>query len=168
MRQGTFLGGIMRQSREAIDGWERALKPLEFKRIIELGTARGHFSLYLYMWCLVRQAQFFTFDIKRGLELGPVHDALGFGQRFREWDVLKKPEPIIEIIRRPGVSVLFCDNGDKVTEVDLFAPQLKRGDIIAAHDWPVEIGPTDVIRHREILEPLAHSGDKVTKFWRRR
>ena len=30
---------------------------------------------------------------------------------------------------------MFCDGGDKPHELRTFAPALKKGDIIACHDW---------------------------------
>jgi hypothetical protein len=42
---------------------------------------------------------------------------------------------ILEQIAEPGRTVLFLDGGDKPYEFDLFCPALKRGDIVAVHDW---------------------------------
>jgi hypothetical protein len=42
---------------------------------------------------------------------------------------------LLEMIGKPGRTVLFLDGGDKPHEFNLFVPALKPGDIVAVHDW---------------------------------
>jgi len=37
-----------------------------------------------------------------------------------------------------GISMVFCDNGNKIKEFDTYYPLLKSGDIILVHDYPGE------------------------------
>ncbi len=50
-----------------------------------------------------------------------------------------EPETITAIadwIRRdPGPALVYCDGGDKIKEFNLYAPIIRRGDFIAAHDF---------------------------------
>lgn len=50
-------------------------------------------------------------------------------------DVFKNSEEICKLIKGKGKSIVFCDGGDKPHELRTFAPALKKGDIIACHDW---------------------------------
>jgi len=45
---------------------------------------------------------------------------------------------------RPERKLLFCDNGDKKREINLFGPLLKPGDVLAAHDFGTEWKLKDV------------------------
>jgi len=46
--------------------------------------------------------------------------------------------------------MIYCDGGHKPTEFNLYAPEIRRGDYIAAHDWDyggyrrAEIKPSDI------------------------
>ena len=53
------LGEECGQSLEELRLWET----MEFDRIIEIGTWKGGFSLYLYLLCLNKGKEFHTFDI---------------------------------------------------------------------------------------------------------
>lgn len=54
------------------------------------------------------------------------------------------------IHRSAGPALVYCDGGDKPKEFGLYAPVIRPGDFIAAHDWDyggytkAEIGPDDV------------------------
>ena len=40
-----------------------------------------------------------------------------------------------------GAVLLFCDNGDKPKEMQVFAPHLRVGDYMMNHDYPIEVTP---------------------------
>ena len=54
------------------------------------------------------------------------------------------------IKQKPGPALIYCDGGNKPTEFKSYAPILRKGDYIAAHDWDyggyqrAEIRPSDV------------------------
>lgn len=54
------------------------------------------------------------------------------------------------IHRSAGPALVYCDGGDKPKEFNLYAPIIRAGDFIAAHDWDyggykaAEIKPADV------------------------
>jgi len=45
---------------------------------------------------------------------------------------------------RPERKLLFCDNGNKKREINLFGPCLQAGDVLAAHDFGTELKLKDV------------------------
>ena len=56
-----------------------------------------------------------------------------------EHDVLKQPSALIKRIlhstHSDGVSFLYCDGGNKIREIEYYAPMLCRGDWLGTHDW---------------------------------
>lgn len=133
----TFLGEKCQQSFNAFFIWEKILAPLKFKRIIEIGTAKGNTSVYFKMFCINKNAQFLTYDFCKVNTRSntPAQKLIKIGESSIIADVFEKSNQIKKIIKKEGVSVVFCDGGDKPHELRTFAPALKRGDIIACHDW---------------------------------
>ena len=169
--KGTFLGRKMAQAKLAIPMWEDVLFDINFARIIELGTARGTFSLYLHLFCIERGADFYTYDNRGSLTKGPVHDLAGTASTFTQMDVLfgdSTLRPIFNLIEGEGITVLFCDNGNKQREVAIFGSRLKPGDLLAVHDWGREINAEHIkalsVPFEEVeVEPV----DGITKFFMR-
>lgn len=96
--------------------------------IIELGTGYGESSRLFSQY-----APTVTFDIvdKRLFKSTPA--------AFVKLDILNEPWPVFDLIVASGRVMLFCDNGDKPREFDLFAPYIRPGSFILVHDFPKEI-----------------------------
>lgn len=99
--------------------------------VIEIGTAHGGLTMILYD-SLGKKSKttIHTFDLNRGkfLEDRITRHAV---------DVLS-PEgqkQIGDLILAGGKVLLLCDGGNKIAEFNTFAPKLKSGDIIMAHDY---------------------------------
>lgn len=161
-QKSTFLGTEVSQNQLAIPMWESVLRNIEFSRIIELGTWRGDFSVYFLMFCIQREAEFYTYDIVRRRRTR-VKQLLEFDKCHRVRDIFKHKQEIIELIQRPGRTILFCDNGDKQREVDTFAPHLKSRDIIAVHDWMTEVFPDSTTE--KLIDLFPDPWDGITKFF---
>lgn len=127
-------------------------------RILELGTLRAGFSLFLCLQAIQRGMAFKTFDnynfnAQLKATQGNTKDPYGFntplGQllmkdAFVSEDVLYNGTTVLALIAQPGQTILYCDNGLKPKEVQLYAPHLKSGDLLAVHDWGTEIYPADI------------------------
>lgn len=150
--RGSFLGLDMAQTPQALIHWERFLSQLRFRRLIEIGTGSSALSLFLYLFCIERNAMFRTYDIAKRFHDSNIHRHVGFHRVFREMDVFKAEEQIRDLLAGPGMSILFCDGGNKPKEAQTFAPALKVGDILALHDWGREVQHGD-IEHLS-LEPV--------------
>ena len=126
----TFLGRNCSQSWADFQLWERLLNAHpDLRSIVELGTGEAGFSRYLHLQGEARGISFHTFDrvrMDRHLQPG-----------FHRLDIFENPAKVMARLRSPGV--LFCDNGDKIREVQVFGPLLKPGDLLAVHDWNTEI-----------------------------
>ena len=82
----------------------------------------------------------------------------------RRKDIFENADEIIVLIQKPGITVLFCDGGNKVREFKTFAPHLKKGDIIAVHDWMTEIFPENT-QDFAVKELIPAIDDGMTKFF---
>jgi len=133
----TFLGAPCQQSFNALFIWEKILTPLKFKRFFEIGTALGNLSVYFKLFCINKGADFYTYDFAKKNQRSntPIQKYVTLQDNYYMVDVFKESQQICSIIQRKGVSVVFCDGGDKPHELRTFAPALKKGDIIACHDW---------------------------------
>ena len=65
----------------------------------------------------------------------PIFDRLGIDMRIRDLDHDFVRGEIAREMQRPGLTILLCDGPDKVAEVKTFAPFMKPGDLIMAHDY---------------------------------
>jgi cephalosporin hydroxylase len=131
------------------------------RTIIELGTGSGAFSAYLAAWCYMSGARFFTFDTHRkGSATKRVnYRALALirrlGGSFHARNVFA-PSTVSRIARlanEPGVTLIYCDNGDKAMELRTYAPLLKEGDFLGVHDYGSEVFPADVAPLLDLFEP---------------
>lgn len=130
----TLFGHSMSQTWEDVEMYERLLNAHpELTNIVELGTAEGGLSIYLNYQCFVRGMTFKTFDVVR--PAGPIPN-------WQRMDVLREVDEIVRWFEHP--LLLVCDNGNKPLEVSLYAPRLRRGDLLAVHDWDVEICADDI------------------------
>ncbi|MCX6539169.1 MAG: hypothetical protein NT151_09600 [Acidobacteria bacterium] len=122
------------------------------KVIVELGTGSGAFSCYLATYAYLNGARFFTFDLQR--KTAPTKRAnyralrlvrkLG-GRVYRRDIFHPKTRTIIQKLVNRGPSVfLYCDNGNKAREVQLFAGDLKASDFIGVHDYGFEVHQHDL------------------------
>jgi len=133
----TFLGSPCQQSFNAFFIWEKVLAPLKFSRFIELGTALGNTSVYFKMFCVNKGAEFYTYDFaKKNKRTNTLAQKfIKLGRSYIIADIFKESKQISKLIKQEGRSIVFCDGGDKPHELRTFAPSLKKGDIIACHDW---------------------------------
>ena len=142
--RSKFLGLTGMQTPESYDMWEQLIFGQRFQRIIEFGTWDGALSLYFALFCLDKGMQFYTYD-RRDYFDTPLKRIIQFQKFYEKLDIFKNVEKIGALISQPGQTLLFCDNGNKIREFNIFAPYLKSGDIIAVHDWGWEIKMEDII-----------------------
>lgn len=134
---GTLFGRPIGQSWDDLAVWERVLDSFPekfFDWIIELGTFQGGMSFYLYAQAWARQMKFYTVDIKEPDKFVPC-----FTQRDIKTGL---PSHWTFHLQHPGI--LFCDNGNKPSEVYHFHRLLHRSSLVAIHDWGTEFLERDI------------------------
>lgn len=134
------LGFITNQNRMAVPTWSYAMEKYPPARIVEIGAYNGGFTCALAVHAYNIGALVHSFD--RQVIPNAKYEALGNFLSIR-WYIMDcfSEEGIVmisELCRRPGVTYLLCDGGDKAKEMNLFAPFLKPGDVIGGHDYYVE------------------------------
>ena len=113
--ENTFCGVKIQQTWTALFMLEKLLVSENFDTIIELGTGHGALTKFFRMFALT-----FSYDIKFGHDL--LDDDLVRG-------VIKNH------IDTGGKCLIFCDNGDKVREFEIYSKFVKKGDHIMVHDY---------------------------------
>lgn len=132
----------MSQNDNAVPTFDKLFKKLEDEetpvaRIIELGTFHGGLSVFLGIYCFMKNIPFITYDIQPF-----VNSINNVKQLFKTLKVdyrLKNindcHDEITSEIKKPGLTLLLCDGGDKVNEFNVFSDYIKPGDVIMAHDY---------------------------------
>lgn len=144
--------------------------------VVELGTGTGAFSLYLAGYCAIHGMEFHTFDTGKAEHS---HQAPNKGATeaismlgghihvmdvFDEWTI----SFIDDLVKKNGVSFIYCDNGNKEREVEIYAPLLKKGDYLGVHDFGNEIRelPRDGFKewHWELFEVTGSTNRIIRKL----
>jgi len=150
------LGFNMSQNRMAVPVWSYLMELHPPARIVELGSGNGGFTtvLGIHAWRIGAKVYSFERHLAPDARWKSLAEFLGI--EFFMGDLFGMVPAIKQIIQFDGPTILLCDNGNKIREFHLFAPYLKSGDIIAAHDhlcvgeggfewWPWrEITPADI------------------------
>ena len=140
----NYKGMFAQQHENAFDTFRKFLAQVKPKRILEIGTAGGGFTLFLreYLNEIGLQDSYIkSFDIK---DTQPYEDRLrclnnievNIENMFdKTYQLLIKPELVKEYIQSDGLTLVLCDGGKKKVEFRAIAHLIKDGDIIMAHDY---------------------------------
>jgi predicted O-methyltransferase YrrM len=118
----------------------------QITKICELGTGGGTLTMLLGLWGIKLGIPVLSVDINSELSkpVKSVFDALHI--TFLTGDIFGKLQQDINsfINKQNKPAYLICDDGDKIKEVNIFAPMLNPLSLISAHDWTYEISEKDV------------------------
>lgn len=142
--------------------------------VVELGTDEGGFSAFLADLVRPWGGEVWTFDIARKFRSSLLFQ---FGNlRFEQADVLTKNPAVVSLIERDAI-LLYCDNGNKQREVELYAHHLRQGSVLGVHDYNTEIMADWVEPYvanlgfrpagHELMEALRNEWypEPMTRFW---
>jgi len=152
----TFAGYIANQAPSAFFVLEDFLnKRTDIKRICEIGTAQGGTTVLFGLHMFKNEGVTLTFDNAGTFNSKWRELSVLLGIEFSNLDVFKEEgtNKLKEFVQRDGVSLLFCDGGNKVQEFNSFAPFLKSGDVIMAHDYRHEIKLNQL--NKEVFEQFS-------------
>lgn len=135
--QSAFLGFPAMQNRNAIPCWSYLAEIHRPSRIIELGTYEGGFSVLLAILAKRLGIPFHTYDRQPHAQHTEWFSLLNANVHTTDIFTPETTAEISALIALPGTTYLLCDNGAKEQEWRTFAPSLKPGDIIGAHDYMV-------------------------------
>ena len=132
----------MQQKPEVSGAFEKLLKEIKPKQIVEIGTAGWGTTLSIRETLddiglektdiksfEVKEHKWFPEMRKRNIEI--IVENI-FSHSYKE---IEKPEMVESFIGREGTTLVLCDGGSKVNEFIILSKYLKSGDIIMAHDY---------------------------------
>lgn len=131
--------------------WEALLNgEPQLTGIVELGTAKGGFALYLAAQADARDLFFRTYDV-----VAPTRRIPGFVR----CDIFAQASDIGIHLQRRNPLVLFCDGGNKPREIKTFSRFLTPESLIVVHDWGTEMQKEDVPEN--VTEVYGHLCDEI-------
>jgi len=136
---------------------EFALLTFKPQLIVELGT--GHFGMTAIFHETDLDIEIHSFDYSNYVDRadlagrGLTNEELAIFKnkvfedgktKFYVEDILKENQKVVDLLKRPEKKLLYCDNGGKVIELELYAKYLNKWDILGVHDWGFEgVNPED-------------------------
>ena len=179
-----FMGTEIDQSYAALYFFEHYIDFYKFEYVVEFGSRDGGLSIFLAnMASITEQFIFHTFEYNKELDW---YNRIkgGVGHWF---DELEKVSPYIKSFEMDVFSyqtmdivksnidkyktLIFCDNGDKPREFNLYAPLIKPGDCIVTHDWNTgifqhQINDTIINQNLQLDEPWATNCEELKNLIR--
>ena len=150
--KSSILGFSAQQRPEVVSAFNKLFCRQGFARIIELGSGAGGLTVFLGLYGYTSDCAVYTFDHKNWLP-SPTYGLLTFlNVRLYQSDILRDTSTadfIASLIGSNGRTLLLCDNGNKNEEFNRYAPYLKYGDIIMAHDY-IASGKEDQWKSSEV------------------
>lgn len=139
----SFAGVAMAQAWVDLIVWEGLLNDNPGATgIVEIGTFKGGFSLYLAAQAEARGIFFRTYDV-----FPPEVRVPGFVQL----DVFAHADEVKRHLERHDPLILFCDGGNKGRELRTFSQSLTSNSLIVVHDWETEFLRKDVPENVEFV-----------------
>lgn len=141
---GTSFAGVpMAQQWVDLIAWEGLLNDNPATTgIVEIGTFKGGFSLYLAAQAQARGIFFRTYDV-----FPPEVRVPG----FVKLDVFAHADEVGRHLERHDPLILFCDGGNKGRELRTFSKYLSPFSLIVVHDWETEFLRKDVPENVEFV-----------------
>lgn len=134
-----FQGHGAQQFHGAYNVFYNLLKEVKPVRILEIGTASGGFTVFLKICCddLGLKTDIRSYEIEARVWY-PDIIARGIDIRLEnifseDWKTINNE--VIDYIQGPGTTIILCDGGWKIGEVNVLSNYIKEGDFILAHDY---------------------------------
>jgi hypothetical protein len=174
-RECWFLGQAAAQFYIDFYIWELFFLQYKIKNMVELGTGQGAGSLFFLLQSIQKDFYFNTFDINTpGYLTSPLAKLLCFEDHFYQGNIWEdQNDRIIYLLSNDNYpTLLYCDNGTKAKEADIFGRYLKPDDYLVIHDWGTEVTRGDISDllkdFDEILVEECNELGSLTKFFVKR
>jgi len=129
----NYKGAPHKQSDTVFEVFDAFFVEQLFDTIIELGSGAGGFSLYL---AEKFGAKFHTFDIINKMDrYSDVRKRIESFESHVYFEDIFRSSNLKKLFAANKRILLLCDNGDKLRELQAFAPLLKNNDVIMVHDY---------------------------------
>lgn len=126
-----YKGIRVQQNRNIFDSLDSLSKEIEPSQIIEIGACDGGFTKILEDHKISKNAKIYSIDIDAE------NSNVNYGDKVEtiQGDCFSLEEQIAKRIQQEGISLVFCDGGNKNKEINTFSKYLKSGDFIFGHDY---------------------------------
>lgn len=138
----SYKGYTAQQHDDVFLTFKDFLNEIKPKRILEIGTAGGGFTLFLRDTLDengYQNAEIKSFDVVETPWYDKIREnniEINIENIFNmQYNKIVKPEKIIPFIQQDGVTLVLCDGGHKIGEFNSIAYHIKSGDFIMAHDY---------------------------------
>lgn len=132
-----FMGLSFQQNSLAVPTFSKFFGLLDSnkpKRIIEIGTGAGIFTIFLGLYCYCNHVDMYSYNIIDQCDkFASIFSGLKINYKIA--DVFEIMKEIADLIADDGITILLCDGGNKIKEFNTFSEFLKPGDFIFAHDY---------------------------------
>ncbi|HUW17252.1 MAG TPA: hypothetical protein VMW94_09265 [Actinomycetes bacterium] len=143
--QPTFGRQPIQQTWAALAWIERIITSKGINCCLELGTGSGVLSTFLALHFEPGRVVTCDHVDRRSRQTVRLHDALGV--QFVVADLYKQgtPDWLAGLLSLDSLDrmLIFCDGGDKVSDLDEYAGQLRPGDLALVHDRGTEFHPEE-------------------------
>jgi len=151
------MGGGSSQGFAAFKLLEHLIVYDKFQYVVEIGSQKGGMSVYLgTMACASEKFLFHTFEINKDRDwYNRVVE--GVGHWFEKMETLSPycksyegnifSSGMYNLIKETSSNyktLIICDGGDKIKELEMYSGVLKPGDVIMAHDFPDSRGHAEI------------------------
>jgi cephalosporin hydroxylase len=155
--QTDYKGFDCRHKRDNLLNIQKLIREYKPKWMVELGTHNGGFAAMLADTSWEWKGWVLTLDNARQKDIDRLEKSF-INIWFEEIDVLIGPDKIIvdwlkrgELEKTKWRSFIYCDNGKKEKEIEIYAPYIPVGGILGVHDFGTEVDPE---KTKEFLGPL--------------
>lgn len=137
----VYKGVLMHQDENVFEIFESFLSDIKPKRILEIGTAAGGFTLFLRDTLDklgLQETKIRTFEINyQSVVISKQENIEIIGENIFDHSYMNlvKPELVAPYIQEEGTTLILCDGGYKITEFNELSNFMKVGDFIMAHDY---------------------------------
>jgi len=142
---------------------------------IELGTFNGGLTLILHEE-FGNSLEISSFDKKN--YISPKDKELLFNNQnvtfFEEDLLIRENKRLVTLLKEFSGTrkILYCDNGNKETEINFYAKYLDSGDLLGCHDYFVQLDPLNIKETIKNFEPFNwdqwEDSRLFSRFWRKR
>lgn len=146
----TLWGQPVEQMLTACCAFDRLFAVFRPRRIIEIGTGCGGFTAYLAVWAHRLQARIVTIDNRDYADSFRFLDdlALALPLTRRQANYRTDPAIVTEFVEYFAPSLLLCDGDtEKGEQLRLYAPYLRAGSVLMAHDYKSpggQVSPSEI------------------------
>lgn len=135
----VYFEYICQQNLHAFEQFYKFIETVKPKRILEIGTGIGGFTMFLKHACvdLGLNIPIVTYDLQPRSEYKELA-AEGivvkldnvFGENYKTVD-----QSVIDFIQQQGITLVLCDGEYKIGEFNILSDYIKPDDFIMAHDY---------------------------------